>query len=160
LNIFYLDEDPRTCARSHCDKHVCKMIVEYAQLLSTAHYVLDGKQVGYKPTHKNHPCAVWVRGNEWHYDWLFRLFASLCTEYTRRYNKLHKTSELLHTLGLPPTNIPSLPWTDPPQCMPDDCKGPDTVQAYRKLYLTHKKHFVTYKLSTPEWFTKGLDIEL
>ena len=28
----------------HCDKHVVKMIVEYAQLLSTAHRVLDGTE--------------------------------------------------------------------------------------------------------------------
>ena len=26
----------------HCDKHVVKMIIEYAQLMSTAHRVLDG----------------------------------------------------------------------------------------------------------------------
>jgi len=158
LNIFYLDEDARTCAAMHCDKHVCKMIVEYAQLLSTAHYVLDGKQVGYKPTHKNHPCAVWVRENIEHYAWLYFLFLELCTEYTLRYGKQHKTASLANVLENPPTNIPSFYWNDPPQCMPDDCKNGDTVEAYRKLYLTHKKHFVTYKLSTPEWFTKGLDI--
>ena len=28
----------------HCDKHVVKMILEYAQLLSTAHRVLDGDE--------------------------------------------------------------------------------------------------------------------
>ena len=44
MNIFYLDEDPVTCARMHVDKHVVKMIVEYAQLLSTAHRVVDGRE--------------------------------------------------------------------------------------------------------------------
>lgn len=42
MNIFVLDFDTEVCARYHCDKHVVKMIVEYAQLLSTAHHVLDG----------------------------------------------------------------------------------------------------------------------
>jgi hypothetical protein len=28
----------------HCDKHVVKMIIEYAQLMSTAHRVLDGEE--------------------------------------------------------------------------------------------------------------------
>ena len=42
MNIFYLHSDPRTCAEYHCDKHVVKMILEYAQLLSTAHRILDG----------------------------------------------------------------------------------------------------------------------
>ena len=43
MNIFYLHKDPRQCAQMHCDKHVVKMIVEYAQLMSTAHRVLDGE---------------------------------------------------------------------------------------------------------------------
>jgi len=42
MNIFYLDHDVRKCAEMHNDKHTVKMILEYAQLLSTAHRVLDG----------------------------------------------------------------------------------------------------------------------
>jgi hypothetical protein len=42
MNIFYLDHDPKVCAEMHVDKHCVKMILEYAQLLSTAHRVLDG----------------------------------------------------------------------------------------------------------------------
>jgi hypothetical protein len=45
MNIFVLDNDPRTAAMQHNDKHVVKMILEGAQLLSTGHGVLDGKQV-------------------------------------------------------------------------------------------------------------------
>ncbi len=37
MNIFYLDNDPKVCAEMHNDKHCIKMILEYAQLLSTAH---------------------------------------------------------------------------------------------------------------------------
>ena len=43
MNIFYLDNDPIKSAELHCDKHVVKMIIEYAQLMSTAHRVLDGE---------------------------------------------------------------------------------------------------------------------
>jgi hypothetical protein len=42
MNIFALDRDPFQAAQMHCDRHVIKMIVEYAQLLSTAHRQLDG----------------------------------------------------------------------------------------------------------------------
>lgn len=42
MNIFALSEDPREAAQMHCDRHCVKMIVEYAQLLSTAHRTLDG----------------------------------------------------------------------------------------------------------------------
>ena len=41
MNIFFLDPDPDTCAQLHCDKHNVKMILEYAQLLSTAHHVIE-----------------------------------------------------------------------------------------------------------------------
>ena len=42
MNIFYLHKDPKTCAEMHIDKHCVKMIIEYAQLMSTAHRMLDG----------------------------------------------------------------------------------------------------------------------
>ena len=44
MNVFYLDHHTQRCAKQHVDKHVVKMIVEYAQLLSTAHRVLDGEE--------------------------------------------------------------------------------------------------------------------
>ena len=44
MNIFYLDRDPGICTLMHCDKHVVKMILETAQMLSTAHRVLDGDE--------------------------------------------------------------------------------------------------------------------
>ena len=40
MNIFVLDKDPRGRFML-CDKHVPKMIVESAQMLSTAHRLLD-----------------------------------------------------------------------------------------------------------------------
>lgn len=48
MNIFTLHQDPFICAQQHCDKHVVKMILEYAQLLSTAHRLLDGKKENVK----------------------------------------------------------------------------------------------------------------
>ena len=42
MNIFYLHENPEICAEYHCDKHVVKMILETAQMLSTAHRIIDG----------------------------------------------------------------------------------------------------------------------
>ena len=45
MNIFYLDKDPKIAAQMHCDKHCVKMILEYAQLLSTAHRILDEDSV-------------------------------------------------------------------------------------------------------------------
>ena len=46
MNIFYLDTDPVLAAQMQCDKHVVKMILESAQMLCTAHRVLDGEGKG------------------------------------------------------------------------------------------------------------------
>ena len=43
MNIFYLHENPIQNAKWHIDKHIVKMPIEYAQLLSTAHRLLDGE---------------------------------------------------------------------------------------------------------------------
>ena len=63
MNIFYIDRDPVIAAQMSCDKHVVKMILESAQMLCTAHRVLDGDdyadQYGlYKMVHKNHEIKI------------------------------------------------------------------------------------------------------
>lgn len=157
MNIFYLHENPVTAARYHCDKHVVKMILEYAQLLSTAHHILDGDDAPegiYKCTHKNHPSAVWVRQSKDNYMWTFDLLNWLLTEYTERYNKIHKTSRLIPELVQPPVNIPDTGFTQPPQCMPDEYKCDDAVEAYRNYYIGDKASFAVWKYSAPPmWYT-------
>ena len=138
MNIFYLDRDPREAARLQCDRHVVKMILETAQLLSTAHNEIDGGQIAYKTTHKNHPSAVWTRSSLDHYLWLRSHLMALGREYTKRYGKVHKTIET-HSQSLlePPRGISRVGFTDPPQCMPDECKSSDAVVAYQ-TYYNHK----------------------
>ena len=68
MNIFFLNENIEKCAQQHVDRHVIKMRVELAQLASTAHW-LSGGSAPYKPTHKNHPCAVWTRESLSNYNY-------------------------------------------------------------------------------------------
>ena len=157
MNIFYLHPNPQTAARMHCDKHCVKMILEYAQLLSTAHRVLDGDDANpnlYKIAHKNHPSTIWTRSSKQHYKWLFRLFRKLNIEYGIRYGKVHKSWEKLNgILKFPPKSIKDNGWVDPPQCMPDYCKKSDTGEAYRNYYILEKKRIATWKNNQePEWF--------
>ena len=176
MNIFYLSEDPVQCAKWHCDKHVTKMIIEYAQLLSTAHRVLDGEHVKvisnsgkrmvsnwkldggsdnvfYKVAHVSHPSNIWVRQSGHHYIYLWRLWHNLCLEYTERYNKTHMTWKKLRSyISLLPQNIPDNGFKEPPQCMPDECKEISAVKAYRKFYMAHKREFATWKTQVPSWF--------
>ena len=156
MNIFYLSSCAQEAAESHNDKHCVKMILEYAQMLSTAHRELDDDvpDILYKSTHKNHPSTIWTRSSKQHYDWLFRLFRMLSAEYTLRYGKIHKTWEKLgKILETAPKNIVENGWSDPPQCMPDHCKKPDTIDAYRNYYLTEKASFSTWNYSKqPTWW--------
>jgi hypothetical protein len=181
MNIFYLDKDPKLAAQYHCDKHVVKMILESAQLLSTAHRVLDGElghyiSLGnrklkqwtlsdwretllYKTAHYNHPCAVWVRKSSENYKWLYELFKELCIEYYNRYNKEHASySKLMDALSYLPDNIPRDRFTEPPQAMDlyPQCKVPgDTVQAYRNYYKEIKSEIAEWRYTTkPYWYTK------
>lgn len=63
MNIFVLSQDPREAAQMHLDKHVVKMIIEYAQLLSTAHRLLDGRfEVHQGPNTK--PKKFWLLEGE------------------------------------------------------------------------------------------------
>jgi len=132
MNIFYVDEDPATAAKCLVDKHVVKMILESAQLLSTAHRVLDGKQrvaqrlvpgtlehpkyrkhtswilddgreyIIYSATHVNHPSAIWCRQSIANYNWLYDHFHALMCEYTHRYGKFHKCYGEISTMLLEP----------------------------------------------------------
>jgi hypothetical protein len=162
MNIFYLDRDPEIAAQMMCDKHVVKMILESAQMLSTAHRVLDGDEYAnemglYKLAHKNHPSTIWVRTSSENYRWLFNHYDALMQEYTYRYDKTHATSRLRDALNKTPDNIPSTqyPNTDPPQCMPEECKGEDTVLAYQTYYIIEKSSFAKWKRrEIPEWFNE------
>ena len=179
MNIFYLDKDPKVCAEMHVDKHCVKMILEYAQLLSTAHRVLDGtlsvglsssgrkktsyvlmdhrESVLYSATHINHPSAIWVRQSEQNYRWLFTLFCELLNEYTYRYGKIHATDRLTTTLSRPPKNIPmDVKFTQPTPAMPDHYKvAGDSIQSYQNYYLGDKQRMFSWKnRNEPAWIAK------
>ncbi len=91
MNIFAVSHDPAECAKVLDDKRLNKMTTETAQLLSTAIHEWDESvdfEV-YKPTHRSHPCALWVREQFGHFDWTFRLFTALGAEWKTRKGKVH-----------------------------------------------------------------------
>jgi hypothetical protein len=183
MNIFYLDSNPKKCAEYHMDRHSIKMILEYCQLLSTAHRVLDGVQttglsesgrkktvyqivndnrndILYSATHINHPSAVWVRKSVKNYMHLVCILVHLCGEYTYRYGKIHKceSSGLVDKLGVPPNNISyTEPFTEPTPAMPDDVKvAGDSIASYRNYYLKNKTHLAAWKnRAVPYWYKEN-----
>ena len=161
MNIFYLDQKANVAAAYHCDKHVVKMILESAQLLSTAHHIVDGEPSieCYKATHKNHPSAVWARQTGLNYNWLWELTENLCREYTLRYKKTHKveSSGLLNRLSNKPYELANGTFSSPPQCMPDEYKVVgNSVEAYRNYYKGAKAGFAVWYKNIelkPAWWT-------
>ena len=154
MNIFYVDDNPISAAKNLCDKHVVKMILESAQMLSTAHFVLDGKQVAYKACYVNHPCNVWVRECTGNYDWLASHFCGLMREYTFRYGKTHKCFDYYHELVLKyPIGIKRGIQTEAPLCMPDEYRViGDPVSSYKNYYNGAKMHLFKWtQREVPEW---------
>lgn len=179
MNIFYLDKDPRQCAEWMVDSHVVKMILETAQLLSTAHRYIDGIEVQlelekdgkvrkkkvwvldderndvlYACTHVNHPSAIWCRESVENYNWLVDHLHALGQEYTHRYGKRHATIEkCFYPLQSPPHGLRNWDWTKPPSAMADEyIISEDPIVNYRNYYKNGKSSLHKWKnRDKPEW---------
>ena len=184
MNIFYLNNDPKICAEMHLDKHVVKMILEYAQLLSTAHRVLDGtvstrlsksgRKQQYYPladerdnflysaTHVNHPSAVWVRHSYENYEWLYKLFIALLDEYTHRYGRIHATARLIDALHTPPIHIPKgIGFTEPTPAMPNEVKVLREVATDRyeiDSIKSYHKYYIHNKVHIAKWTKREIPL--
>ena len=177
MNIFYLDPNPKTCAQMHCDKHVVKMIIEYAQLLSTAHRVLDGvperlrrettgrqytrytlpdsrDAVLYSATHINHPSAIWVRENKNNYMWLYDMWCELLDEYTHRYGKTHACARLQVALFNTPTTMADGEFFAPTPAMPQELKIEAKIAVPGRKYdvlASYKNYYIKDKARFAKW---------
>jgi hypothetical protein len=181
MNIFALSPVPEIAAKWHCDSHVIKMIVESAQMLSTAHRMLDGnmdrrlsksgkmrlryweldddrEDVLYKAVHTGHPCTVWTMESHSNYKWHYQLFKYLCKEYTLRYGKVHATeTKLLDLLKDPPQNIKKsymTPFALAMGASPECMDYNDPIGSYQKFYQTKQDRFKMKwsKREIPHWF--------
>lgn len=129
------------------------MILESAQLLYTAHWVLNPESIpetAYKKTHMNHPSAIWVRESIDNYMWVANLGWWLCKEYQFRYGekKQHKTeAHIKWLLENPPKSIHKIGFTTFRLAMPDIYKTEDPVESYKSFYRESKmkeRNIVTY----------------
>ena len=181
MNIFILDKDPAIAAKYHCDKHVCKMILEAGQMLCTAHWVFWlskfekarndfrlvrdmkaylkqqvplAKQPPWNITHINHPCSVWTRETLENYNWHLRLMRALLNEYTLRYKRIHKAETVYTWLKInKPPGLKASKLTNFPICMHENYKiSSDPVLCYREYYIKDKVRFAKWKTKPPYWW--------
>lgn len=128
MNIFLFDKNPELSARSYPFDYLNKMPLEYCQLMSTAHRVINGTMylektkngrnikrwklsdslcpdfdnILYKATHVNHPCGIWIRECHENYMYVYDLYLYCLEEYKRRRGKEHDCAKLEQYLGFSP----------------------------------------------------------
>lgn len=165
MNIFILDKNLCKSVEYHIDRHVVKMPLEAAQMISTV--IAVDKVLGYtpraltsaetvkirketegwplyKPTHVNHPCNIWARTSIDNLAYLVDYCWALgYTEKLHRYPKSppHKSALLIaeHIDHMWPTEYP-LGKTPFAQAMPDEYKSNDAIESYRTYYMIEKTH--------------------
>ena len=169
MNRFITSDVVDECATDLCDKHLRKMIIEEAQMLSTAiHNIAPNVHAAisdlYKPTHAKHPCTVWAGLSSENYRYAYTLFSAMCDEYQRRFRKTHLTDHKLRVVFRYIVNTTAFEdmfehqdLTDHPQCMPDEYKTHESwpVTAYRTYMRDHKAHVMSMQWTNtpvPHWF--------
>jgi hypothetical protein len=157
MNLFAVHRDPRTAARSLCDRHVVKMTLETAQILCTAAR-LHGHDAPYRATHRHHPCVLWTAARRANWDWVVRHGLALAAEYERRFGRVHSSRAVIewardHAVAPPPGGRRQ-PF---PQAMPAAYRGPDPVAAYRRFYLAEKARFAAWTPPAvpPPWWPRA-----
>ena len=137
VNFFYLDKDPNKCAQYYCNKHVLKIPIEIAQILSKIHHgirrIFEARDtaglssaqvllklgeletgIDYCKIYKNSVVVkntlgpyCWVKESYDNYIWTSKLGLALINEYKLRYNKDSHKSEVI--LQYLADNPPKLP---------------------------------------------------
>ena len=97
MNIFFLDKTPEKSAEMLCDKHVPKMLLESAQMLSTAVRKYEEEtdttplaEPIYKSAYPNHPMTKWVCETLGNFMWAFENADQISKEYFKRFGKRQK----------------------------------------------------------------------
>lgn len=183
--MLYLDDNPVVAARSHCDRHVSKMLVEACIILSSVWHnsgaplaTLDwepptkdtpfrslgwlhgrlGKQRMYPPsTHAQHPCIEWANLYGGNYAWLYQLAAALVDEFKLRKGGVHACGPVVRTLEKMPPHLQTTEhmYCDAPAIVPADCLSEDPVQSYRRYYQQVHMKYYTNRVP-PAWLNGAL----
>jgi hypothetical protein len=172
VNIFAVNADPRLAARDLPDKLIVKMPTESLQLLTPWAFNAHGVKIE-KPGQKelfdadkkyygikgfaHHPCAKWLYESPANVGWLLCHALEMNLEYTRRYGKVHGTTQGIDQIAdLLYWHEPDLSWsahTPFVQAMPEEFKiDADPVQAYRN-YINGYKGYAEWRYSKkPDWW--------
>ena len=115
VNFFYLDKDPKKCAEYYCNRHILKIPIEIAQILSKIHHVLESG-IDYNKIYKSSIVVkntigpyLWAIESHDNYIWTCQLGLELIKEFKLRYNRdAHKTETILQSLLENPPKLPKI----------------------------------------------------
>lgn len=162
MNIFFLDEDPLVAATYYCNKHSVKMVCEFSSIVST-NFSLQGINLGYKPTHANHPSTKWARESKQNFIWFITHAFAVSAEYSKRYGKIHKSNVILVKAfdNIDKLELPDIGLTEFAIAINENqfcrlfCPNFDSlspVEKYRQYYNYDKAAFAKWKSAAPYWF--------
>ena len=164
MNIFVLDKDPQIAAWMHDDLRLGKMLIEATQMLTTALYrhgatedmLLEAgvtTQAGnaWRRTHQHHPCTIWAGNTRSNWRWLWDHAVGLQVEFYARRGKHHACSDPAYYTARLAHLIPDGPLTRHPLAMPDEFKGDDVVESYRRYYMSKERVVWNNPQDIPEW---------
>lgn len=168
MNVFVLDEDPIKAAQMLCDRHLIKMQLESAQLMSTAYFLLSNTYSPdmYVPTHRHHPCTVMLTKSAPYIAWLYKHAEGMVEEQQRRWGhqRAHASFAITEHAYQQLKALPQCPQACDsqlliPLAMPADVKGDLKVAPvglavilYRAYYNKHKRHLFSWKnTKVPYW---------
>lgn len=171
MNRFVTNLDPVIAAQDQCDKHLRKMIIEEAQMLSTALHLTHPHMVVsdlYREVHQSHPCTLWVCESASNWLWAWKHFNGLCDEYVYRFDKTHGTANKLRGVFNDiknrtdfMTSWDNVKYTTHPQCFgawPHKTQEIWPVNAYRAYIRDYKptvmKEMKWTRRQPPAWFER------
>ena len=161
VNFFYLDQDPKICAQSYCNKHIIKIPIEIAQILSKIHYDLESS-IDYSTIYNSSRVVkntlgpyLWAIESYDNYIWTCRLGLELINEYKYRYNKIeHKTERILLSLLSNPPNLPKIGITK--------FRGTNKYDMFQYIsddpIICAKYHYSEIKCENDKWTNRSIPI--
>lgn len=158
MNMFWLHDDSEVSARLHCDRHVTKMCIEYAQILSTAAELqgFHDPDRMYEPIpNLNRKVHEWAAESADNFVRLLKMAKALGNEFEHRYGNHHASMvDVISEFDLTELNMDYVGATEPPLCMPDEYQVEgDVIKSYRNFYNHGKTWDLSWtKRDVPDWY--------
>lgn len=160
MNLFVFHKSPARSAILLDDKRLNKLILESAQMLSTAiHFHKDGIEGIYKSSYIHHPVTKWVHKTRANYNWTLQYMKSLWVEKQYRFPRgSHKSALLIPIFEECNKYIPEGELTPFQNSAKNEKLGLDFT--YMPVHKAYREYFLA-RLNmdkSPKWTNRNKDV--